>query len=244
MLLEADKLIGELRKSGTRMRAVNEKRYLKSQAEFFGVTVPDTRRLARPVAAHFASAHDLGGALAYGRRLWATSAHEPRVAAIAIIGACAADFDDRVWELGRRWLEEIDNWALCDGIGPHLLAPFVCADRARYRSRRREVVRWTRDPNPWVRRGALLSTSASTRGDVGCEFLFAVAGKLLADPDYFVQKGLGWMLRECAQRRPHEVITFIQHHRDRMRRSTVTNALSRLPKTLQRAAREGAARRQ
>jgi 3-methyladenine DNA glycosylase AlkD len=244
MLVEPDRLIAQLKKSGTRMRAQNEKRYLKSQAEFFGVTVPETRRVARPVGLHFAATHDLEGALAYGRRLWATRAHEPRVAAIAIVSACHADYDDRVWELGRRWLGEIDNWALCDGIGPHLLGPFVCTARPRHRSRRREVIRWTSDANPWVRRGALLSTFDSTKTDGGCDFLFAVALRLLADPDYFVQKGLGWMLRECAHRRPREVITFIQRHRARMRRSTVTNAVSRLPKTLQQAAREGGPRGQ
>jgi 3-methyladenine DNA glycosylase AlkD len=242
MLLDAEQLLAQLKKSGTRMRAENEKRYLKSGAEFFGVTVPTTRRLAKPVCMHFAQSGDLADALAYTRKLWATKVHEPRVAAVAIVAACAAFYDDRVWDLGRRWLAEIDNWALCDGIGPHLLAPFICTTRPRHKSRRREIIGWTRHANPWIRRGALLSTLKSTRVDHECDLLFDLALRLLRDEDYFVQKGLGWMLRECAHHRPREVITFIQCHRGDMRKSTITNAVSRLPKTLQRAAREGEAR--
>jgi len=242
MLLDAEKLILQLKKSGTRMRAESEKRYLKSEAEFFGVPVPVTRRLASPVGAYFSALGDLSGALTYARKLWTLKVHEPRVAAIAIVGACASFYDDRVWDLGGRWLGEIDNWALCDGIGPHLLAPFVCAHRPRHKSRRREIIGWTKNANPWIRRGALLSTLRNTRVDHQCDLLFEVARRLVQDQDYFVQKGLGWMLRECAHHRPREVITFIQVHREDMRKSTITNAVSRLPKTLQRAAREGAAR--
>ena len=242
MLVDAEQLLAQLKKSGTRMRAESEKRYLKSEAQFFGVTVPTTRRLAKPVCTHFAQSADLAGALAYGRKLWVTKVHEPRVAAIAIVAACAGFYDDRVWELGQRWLSEIDNWALCDGIGPHLLAPFACAQRPRHKSRRREIKGWTKNANPWIRRGALLSTYRSTKVDHECDFLFDVARPLLGDRDYFVQKGLGWMLRECAHHRPCEVITFIQSYRDEMRKSTITNAVSRLPKTLQKAAREGQAR--
>ena len=242
MSADAQQLIAELRRAGTRMRAVNEKRYLKSQAEFFGVPVPKTRALAAPVATLFRSSGNLPGAVAFARVLWTTGAHEPRVAAIAILGECESFFDDRVWDLGFGWLHEIDNWALCDGIGPGLLAPFVQHAHPRFKSRRRQVLRFTKDPNPWVRRGALLATMRSTRIDREWEFLFDVAGRLIEDPDYYVQKGLGWMLRECAQHNPREVITFIQAHRGRMRKSTITNAVSRLPKTLQRAARTGPGR--
>lgn len=240
MLPDADKLLGQLKKSGTRMRAIHEKHDLKSEAEFYGVALPVARRLASPVCAHFSRARDLSGAMAYARRLWSTRVHEPRLAAISIISACASFYDDRVWDLGRRWLCEIDNRALCDGIGPGLLAPFLSSRRPRHKSKRREVIGWTKSANPWLRRGALLSTSCCTRVDHECDLLFLVARRLLLDDDDFVQKGLGWMLRECAHHRPREVITFIQHHRGDMRKSTVTRAVSGLPKTLQNAAREGA----
>lgn len=236
---DPDELVSELKRSGTRMRAVNEKRYLKSDGVFFGVTVPNTRRLTRPVAAEFKKCGDLGGALAYASALWETGVHEPRVSAILIVEACEPFYDDRVWELGRAWLGDIDNWGHCDGIGPGMLSPFVQVGRTRHKSRRRTVLRWTRDDSLWVRRGALLATMRSTRHDKEWQFVLAVAERLLEDPEYFVQKGLGWMLRECAHHNPREVITFIQTHRDGMRRSTITNAVSRLPKTLQKAARQG-----
>jgi 3-methyladenine DNA glycosylase AlkD len=236
---DVDEFVAALKRSGTRMRAVHEKRYLKSDGTFFGVPVPVTRRLARPLAAEFRNREDLTGAIRFSRALWSTKAHEPRVAAIVIVSTCEDLFDDRVWDLGRHWLDTLDNWAHCDGVAPGLLSPFIQTGRPRHKSRRREVLRWTRDTNLWVRRGALLANMRSVRYDKEWRFLLDVAGRLLDDPESFVQKGLGWMLRECAHHNPREVITFIQTHRACMRRSTITNAVSRLPKTLQKAARNG-----
>ena len=237
MKAKASALIAELQRAGTRLRAAHEKRYVKSQAAFYGVTVPRTRSIARSYASTLREERNLAGALQLASALWLDGAHESRMAATFVVCECSPFYDDRVWTLGAGWLSDIDNWALCDGIGPGMLAPFVQQGREKHRSRRQEVVRWTRSTNPWVRRGALLCTLASTRHDHEWDFLERVALPLVEDPDYFVQKGLGWMLRESAHHNPREVITFIQAHRDRMRRSTITNAVSRLPKTLQRAAR-------
>ena len=232
-------VLSELQKAGTRLRAVNEKRYLKSDSVFYGVTVPKIRAITREHVSELRARKDLSSVLQLAQHLWKDGAHDSRMAATFAVCECEAFYDDRVWKLGAIWLYDIDTWALCDNIGPGMLAPFVRRCRERHRSRRQEVVRWTRKENPWVRRGALLATLASTRLDREWEFLERVALPLVEDPDYFVQKGLGWMLRECAHHNPREVITFIQKHKDRMRRSTVTNAVSRLPTTLQEAARRG-----
>ena len=232
-------LIEDLKSSGVRLRAVGEKRYLKSDAVFFGVTLPKTRKLVAGQVAEFKRRQDLTGAIKFSKVLWQTGVHEPRTAAIMLIEHCESFYDDRVWALGQSWLGELDNWALCDGVAPGLIAPFVQTAVQKHKSRRREVLRWTRDTNPWIRRGALLASILSTRIDREWEFVLNVAVRLREDPEYFVQKGLGWMLRECAHHNPREVIEFIQTHRSVMRRSTVTNAISRLPRTLQKAARQG-----
>lgn len=241
----AAQVLTELRNAGTRLRAVSEKRYLKSDSVFYGVTVPRIRAITKQHVLELRTRKDLSSVLQLAQHLWKDGAHDSRMAATFAVCECEAFYDDRVWKLGSAWLSDIDTWALCDNIGPGMLSPFVRRCRERHRSRRQEVVRWTRHPNPWVRRGALLATLGSTRLDLEWEFLERVAVPLVEDPDYFVQKGLGWMLRECAHHNPREVITFIQEHKDSMRRSTITNAVSRLPTTLQRAARgeSGAARR-
>jgi len=235
----ASLVLSELQSAGTRMRAVNEKRYLKSNSVFYGVTVPRIRAIAKAHVSELRARKDLSSVLQLAQHLWKDGAHDSRMAATFAVCECDGFYDDRVWKLGAFWLSEIDTWALCDNIGPGMLAPFVRRCRERHRSRRQEVVRWTRNANPWIRRGALLATLGSTRLDREWEFLERVAVPLVEDPDTFVQKGLGWMLRECAHHNPREVITFIQEYRDRMRRSTITNAVSRLPTTLQRAARGG-----
>lgn len=233
----AARVVSELQSEGTPLRAAHDKHSFKSDSVFYGVTVPRIRIIVRTNVSDLCAQSNLSSVLQLAQALWKDGAHESRLAATFAVCECEAFYDDRVWKLGATWLSDIDNRALCDNIGPGMLAPFVRSHRERHRSRRQEVVRWTRSENPWIRRCALLATLGAVRDDRDWELLSRVAPPLVQDSDYNVQKGLGWMLRECAHHNPREVITFIQEHRDQMRRSTITSAISRLPATLQRAAR-------
>lgn len=96
----ARRISSSLGAAGRPDRAVQEKRYLKSALEHFGVSVPVIRRVARD----FAGRHpDLrGGELtALVARLWEEPVHECRMAAVA------GRLVDRFPELG----SVLDRWA-------------------------------------------------------------------------------------------------------------------------------------
>jgi len=74
---------------------------------------------------------------------------------------------------------------------------------------------WNRSDNPWKRRQSMVSLIeyASKREQV-LPFgdLIAFVEPLLADENYYVQKGLGWTLREIGNVYPLEFAQFIELH--------------------------------
>lgn len=75
-------LIAALRPLGTAERAAREKRYLKSDLDFLGVTVPDIRRTVRAAAGRHRDL-DREATVAWALALWREPVHEPRMAAVA-----------------------------------------------------------------------------------------------------------------------------------------------------------------
>jgi DNA alkylation repair enzyme len=77
-----------LRAVGTAERAIQEKRYLKSELEFFGVAVPEMRRVVTgAVRGH--PGVDGAGMVAWAVSLWGEPVHERRMAALEILTVAA-----------------------------------------------------------------------------------------------------------------------------------------------------------
>ena len=77
-----------LRAVGTPDRAAQEKRYLKSELEFFGVTVPELRRVVRAAVRGYPGL-DEAGMVAWAVALWRAPVHERRMAAAEILKLAA-----------------------------------------------------------------------------------------------------------------------------------------------------------
>jgi hypothetical protein len=73
-----------LRAAGTADRAAQEKRYLKSELEFFGVTVPELRRVVKGAVRGYPGL-DAAGMVAWAVALWREPVHERRSAALEIL---------------------------------------------------------------------------------------------------------------------------------------------------------------
>ena len=88
-----------LRAAGTAERAEQEKRYLKSELEFFGVTVPEMRRVVKAAVRDYPGI-DGAGMVAWAVALWREPVHERRMAAAEILTLAAPRLGPTTW---RRW---------------------------------------------------------------------------------------------------------------------------------------------
>jgi hypothetical protein len=105
-------VVEALRPLGTPERAAQERRYLKSDLEFLGVTVPDLRRAVRAAVRGYPGIDDQG-MVAWAVALWREPVHERRMAALEILTLAAGGIalrDRSSWPLIDEWAIDADFW--------------------------------------------------------------------------------------------------------------------------------------
>lgn len=197
--------------TATAERAAQEKRYLKSQLEHLGTRVPDVRAVVKSVLRELVP-KDHAATVAFAEALWERPVHELRFAAAFALENRQRLLGPDDLPLLERLLRESRTWALVD-----LLSPNIVGLLARRHASVREVLpRWSRDPDFWMRRAAVLAYQFPLRrGEPVFDEFGALVDPLLEDKEFFVLKAIGWMLRERSKKRPDEVFEWLLPRRHR-----------------------------
>jgi 3-methyladenine DNA glycosylase AlkD len=211
----------ELRRKGTPERAEGEKRYLKSDLRFLGVTLADIRRVAREVAGPARLDRDRG--LAVVDRLWTKPVFERRMAAAIILELHAAELRSTDLPLIERLIRESRTWALVD-----VLAGDVVGEMAVRLRLGRTLDRWARDGDFWVRRSSLLAELKPLKHGAPFEPFACRADATLDESEFFIRKAVGWVLREASKTRPDEVYRWIAPRTHRASGVTMREAVKYL----------------
>ncbi|MCJ7509410.1 MAG: DNA alkylation repair protein [Dehalococcoidia bacterium] len=209
-------------------RAAQEKRYLKSPFKFYGVSVPKIRAVARQFKRENKGISkqalwDLCQAL------WQGESHEERALAMLLLEEYRTLLDYSDMPSLERMLRESINWDQVDQISVHLVGAVLRKDQ-----RALEYLKgWSRDPNFWIRRAALLSQLLLFRAGKGDRGLFySFADGMMEEKEFFIRKAIGWVLREMSRVEPEEVFRFVADNRTRMSGVTLREATRRLPQHL------------
>lgn len=218
-----------LRAAGTPERAANEKRYLKSDLEFFGATVPATRKVV-VTAIRANGGLERDELLELVDALWAHRVHECRMAAVEALDVCAGLLLPEDMALIERLIRESRTWALVDGLAASVAGSLV----ARHPALNGPLDRWAVDPDFWVRRSALLALLGPIRqGGGDFERFGRYADGMLEEREFFIRKAIGWVLREASKKRPQLVYEWVEPRTGRISGVTLREALRYLPKEQQ-----------
>ncbi len=201
-------------------RAEHEKRYLKSELEHYGATVPELRKLTKSVLRDsLPKDHDSTVALA--EELWRHPVHELRMIASFVLAERERLLDPADVPLVERLLREAGTWALVDTLSPWVIGPIV----ERHPEEHATLDRWSRDPDFWLRRSAVLAYQLPLRRGLPVFDRFtALADQLLEDKEFFVRKAIGWMLRERTKTYPDEVFEWLLPRKERASKVTLREA--------------------
>ena len=89
--------------------------------------------------------------------------------------------------------------------------------------------RWAGDHDFWIRRAALLTLLGPLRRGGGDFERFArYADAMLEDREFFIQKAIGWVLRETARKQPSLVCTWLLPRAARASAVTIREAIKPL----------------
>ena len=213
-----------LRTAGTEERAVNEKRYLKSELKHLGTPVPVIRKTTK--AALRQADLNLEAALELAEILWSKPVHERRVAAVEILSFQAEELDPSHAPLVERLIRESRTWALVDGLAVKVAGSLA----ERFGRFGKTLDRWARDDDFWVRRSALLALLVPLRrGEGDFERFSRYADAMLEEREFFIRKAIGWVLREVSKKDPERVARWLEPRMDRISRVTLREAVRYLP---------------
>ncbi len=195
-----ERLIAALHALADPERAAQEKRYQKSSWEHWGVALPKMDAAIRATVA------DLGqrASLDLAERLWREPVWDLRIVAGRILARKAIAPDADVWAFVTRRMGDLDGWAVADALAS-VGGRCLIADPARL-----DVVEgWAASPHLWTRRAVLVFTLPWTKDGRDPERMLGWAARLAADRQWFIQKAIGWWLRELSKRDPQRVRRFL-----------------------------------
>lgn len=214
-----------LQAEGTAQRAEHEKAYLKSDLKFYGAAVPVIDRVAKT----FRKSHpDLthGELLGLVEALWQTEYHETRSLGIALLEAYPKLITSADGGFLESLLRRMQTWAHIDWIATGTIAQLIERDP----TVKATLATWATDESFWIRRTAMLALLKRARFHREDFDLFAqFAASMITEPEFFIRKAIGWVLREVSKRQPDWVYEFLTAHLHQVSGLTLREGAKYLP---------------
>ena len=230
-------VIAALREAADPARARQQQAYMKSDMPYFGVGVPQCRRIAGAVF----RMHPLPDARAWEAavlELWREAAHrEERYAAVELLlfGRYSAWLEPARLPAIEEMVVTGAWWDYVDAIAGRGMGAMLAAHPRPVKAALRE---WAKDDDIWKRRTAILA-QLRARGETDTKLLADAIRPSIGHPEFFLRKGIGWALREYSKTDPAWVTEFVGAHaelsglsrREALRHLERTNRVARPPAT-------------
>src|ERR1700733_13092488 len=116
-----------------------------------------------------------------------------------------------MWPVIVRWQEQVDDWGLCDALAKIYTKILVVMPDEVYA----QLKAWNRDENLWKRRQSVVSLlyySRTKKKHPSFSEVEQLIAPLLSDKEYYVQKGVGWALREMYTVYPEQALPWLKAH--------------------------------
>ncbi|WP_087972477.1 DNA alkylation repair protein [Oceanobacillus rekensis] len=183
------------------------KNYLRNQFDFLGIRTPIRRKLTKQFIKEngLPQKKELKDVIFM---LWDLPEREYQKAALDILEKAKKELtkDDLPWLssliVKKSW------WDTIDVLSPHIMGYMFSNNDELIHS---FADKWIEDENIWLQRSALLY-QLNYKDETDEERLFRYILRRANSDEFFVQKAIGWILREYAKTRPESVKTFVANH--------------------------------
>ncbi|HEV7423935.1 MAG TPA: DNA alkylation repair protein [Candidatus Paceibacterota bacterium] len=132
-----------------------------------------------------------------------------------------------MWPVIVKWQDQVDDWPLCDALAKIYTKALVVAPVKVYAQLRK----WNKDPDLWKRRQSVVSLlyySRTKKTHLPFSKIEKLVTTLLSDKEYYVQKGVGWTLREMYTVYPRETFPYLSRHIKKISSIAFTIAIEKM----------------
>jgi 3-methyladenine DNA glycosylase AlkD len=211
-------LLAELRRSLEKLadpvKALQMQAYMKSAMPYHGVPMPLLSKTCRDLFRTI-SFQDAMHWQTLVLELWRNAqCREERYAALYLARDRRAK-SFQTFETLKMYEEMIVTgawWDYVDGIASHSIGPML---RAYPVAMKKKMLQWSRSKNMWKRRAAILC-QLGFKADTDLQLLYACIEPSLGSKEFFLQKAIGWALRQYAWIDRDEVARYLAHNTERL----------------------------
>jgi 3-methyladenine DNA glycosylase AlkD len=168
--------------------------------KLYGVKVPVLRKMADEVLRAYK--RDGNALRLIALDSWGRGSREHQLMALFILVKLKLEPAER-WELGVRFLSDVENWESCDQLCAALLGEALAKDPVYM-----DVIEgWVEDENFWIRRAALVAPVYLRRAKYSEQVsldldrrTLALCEILLDDGEKYIRKAVDWSIRQVIAR--------------------------------------------
>jgi 3-methyladenine DNA glycosylase AlkD len=164
----------------------------KESSYFFKKMVPGTQQIygVKTPALNEIVKKYKHGSFTLAEQLWNSGALEEKIIAIKIIEKTGKKDPQRLLALFQQFAKQIDNWAVCDGLGMQFLRGIAKTEAAAIF---RLAKKYNQSKDLWQRRLSLVMVEWYTRDKKMHPEINKLVKNLEQDKEYYVKKAVVWI---------------------------------------------------
>jgi 3-methyladenine DNA glycosylase AlkD len=181
------------------------RQYMRNKYLFIGIKKPEQALVFKDIYKKYGKAEDW---FEVSSELFALPEREFQYVAMAYLLKAKNSWDSRVPLLVHRWVDENSWWDVVDVLGPKVLGLYF----QRFPQERSEWISlWIKSPNFWHQRLCILF-QLDYKKQTDVTLLSTLILSLNTSKEFFIQKAIGWSLRQYARTDPEWVVDFVDNH--------------------------------
>jgi 3-methyladenine DNA glycosylase AlkD len=197
--------------------------YMKSEMPYYGVQSPYMKAIYREIlpglgyATKSAWTRDV-------RKVWDEAKfREERYGALALCGhKVSKPFQDiETMKLYEHMIVTGAWWDFVDDIACHRVGSILADHPA---PMKKMMLKWSKDENLWKRRTSIIC-QLGFKKETDLDLLYACIEPSLGSKEFFLQKAIGWALRQYAWSDPKEIKRFVKKNETRLANLSKREAL-------------------
>ncbi|RLD81737.1 MAG: DNA alkylation repair protein [Bacteroidetes bacterium] len=198
-------LESEFSKEANGKIALEQKAYMRNQFEFLGIKTPIRRKIQKAflVKKYLPPKSDLEQII---RTLWLKPEREYQYYAQELAQKYVKQLEIEDIELFEFMITTKSWWDTIDMIAVKLVGEYL----KEYPEQINKIItKWIISENMWLQRTAILF-QLQYRNDLDTELLSVIINKLKGTDEFFINKAIGWVLRQYSRTNPEWVISFVE----------------------------------
>ena len=181
------------------------RQYMRNKYQFIGIKKPEQALVFKDIYKKFGKAEDW---YEVSSELFAMPEREFQYVAMAYLLKAKNSWDSRVPLLVHRWVDDNSWWDVVDVLGPKVLGLYF----QRFPQERSEWISiWMKSPNFWHQRLCILF-QLDYKKNTDVTHLSTIILSLNTSKEFFIQKAIGWSLRQYSRTDPEWVLDFVDNH--------------------------------